>query len=156
MYAAAFLGGVFDGRYVYFAPVRAEGSSIFLSMITRYDTQAPFTAGASWSTFDTRPLNPSSISPFRFVAAVFDGRFVYFVPTNGVTLLRLDSQGDFTSASSWKAQDLYDITEEIISSTHDGVAFDGRYLYITGREILRFDARAAGPLPAAVKGGSFY
>jgi len=92
----------------------------------------------------------------RFIAGAFDGRFVYFVPLIGVTLLRLDTQGDFAALASWTAQDLYDITEETLSSTHDGVAFDGRYLYITGREILRFDARTAGPLPAAVKGGSFY
>jgi len=47
--ARGFFGGAFDGRYVYFVPHWDGGAD---GLVTRYDTQAPFVAGSSWSMFD--------------------------------------------------------------------------------------------------------
>lgn len=44
--AKGYTGAAFDGRYVYLVPYEPT------SAVARYDTQASFTDGASWSTFD--------------------------------------------------------------------------------------------------------
>lgn len=74
--SGGFLGGAFDGRYVYFAPFLGGGS-----VVTRFDTEAAFDAGTAWTTFDTSKLIPSASV---FLGAAFDGTNVYFVPTRGV------------------------------------------------------------------------
>jgi hypothetical protein len=64
--SSGFQGAVFDGRYVYLAPLD--------SVVARYDTTAPFTSPGAWESFDAGALG-------RFGAA-FDGRYVYFVPSD--------------------------------------------------------------------------
>jgi hypothetical protein len=150
--ANGFTGGVFDGRYVYFAPA----SAIFDSptIIVRHDTQGTFTDAASWGTFDTTAIQSSAT--WDYEGAAFDGRYVYFIPSHGDPLLRFDAQGSFTDAASWKAQRLFDVAPN--SGGYSGAAFDGRYLYLVPNDLedaLRFDARDAGPLPATYN-GSFY
>jgi hypothetical protein len=150
--ANGFTGGVYDGRYVYFAPASALFDSP--TIIVRHDTQGTFTAAASWATFDTTAIQSSAT--WDYEGAAFDGRYVYFIPSRGDPLLRLDSQGSFTDAGSWKAQRLFDVASN--SGGYSGAAFDGRYLYLVPNDFedaLRFDARDAGPLPTTYK-GSFY
>ena len=88
--ALGFTGATFDGRYVYFAPY---SNTTYDGLVARYDTQAGFAAGASWSIFDTSAVNPSSVG---FIGDVFDGRYVYFVPccNSGYTgaVTRFDSR----------------------------------------------------------------
>ena len=45
-----YVGGVFDGRYVYFVP-HSDGSA-FHGRVLRYDTQGGFTDSQSWSAYD--------------------------------------------------------------------------------------------------------
>jgi hypothetical protein len=90
-----FDGVVFDGRYIYLVP----GLFTFIDVVTgsvvvRYDTEAAFSDVGSWSAFDTTPLTPN---PEWFGGAVFDGRYVYFVPmidTKGPTgvVVRFDAK----------------------------------------------------------------
>jgi hypothetical protein len=103
------------------------------------------------------------IEPSSSFAAVFsgggafDGRYVYFVPDFGNPLLRYDSQAPFTAPTSWTETDVYDVTGS--GNEFNGAAFDGRYLYLVPGglgDAMRFDAREPGPVPAAIKGGSFY
>jgi hypothetical protein len=80
-----FVGGVFDGRFVYFVPF-FEAEGLF---VTRYDTKAPFTDGASWSTFDVKKL-PGGAS--RFNGGAFDGQYVYFVPYDKGPVVRFNAR----------------------------------------------------------------
>ena len=124
--ADGFAGAAFDGRYVYLVPnFSSAGRS---GLVTRYDTTAGFTAAASWSTFDTTSVNPSSKS---FIGATFDGRFVYFVPYyngayNGVTA-RYDTTAAFGSAGSWSTFDISSVNPN--ANGFVGAAFDGRFVY---------------------------
>ncbi len=91
----SFYGGTFDGRYVYFA---GQGVNLL-----RYDTKATaadaFTSvlPLAWSLFDVKSLGV----PGGFSGAVFDGRYVYFVPTQS-KVVRYDTHGgtDFTPRPS--------------------------------------------------------
>jgi len=157
-HAGGYRGGVFDGRYVYFVPVYGEGTSIYRAVIARVDTQGSFTSAASWSTLDAATvIKTTSFAAVFSGGGAFDGRHVYFVPDFGTPLLRYDSQAPFTAPSSWTETDVYDVTGS--GSEFNGAAFDGRYLYLVPGglgDAMRFDAREPGPVPAAIKGGSFY
>jgi hypothetical protein len=75
--AKGFIGGAFDGRYLYFVP-RQSAALSFNSILTRYDTQAGFTTATSWSAFDTGTVN---VNARGFASAAFDGRYLYLAPS---------------------------------------------------------------------------
>jgi hypothetical protein len=129
--AKGFHGGTFDGRYIYFAPTINKYPPYTLhGTVTRYDTQAPFNAAASWSTFDVTTVHPAAKG---FHGAAFDGKYVYLVPQWGDVdpsglVARHDTQAPFTSASSWSTFDVTTINAAAKGFT--GAAFDGKYLYL--------------------------
>lgn len=85
-----FRGGGFDGRYLY---LTSSGDSTS-NLMTRYDTAHDFGAASSWSTFNLSAVNASTPA---FFGALFDGRFMYFMPCDpgfGSTLSRYDTQMD--------------------------------------------------------------
>lgn len=126
-----FFGAVFDGRYVYFVPQSTgTGSAGRVTgqhgKVLRYDTQAEFNEASSWNAFDASET--SGLQTRGYYGAVFDGRYVFFIPrTDGVDLhsrmLRYDTHGEFTSPGSWLA---HDIGHAI---SWQSAAFDGRYIY---------------------------
>ncbi len=119
-----FFGAVFDGRYVYFVP-QHDGSSRH-GKVLRYDTRAEFHRAESWSAYNAE--RTSGLVARGYYGAVFDGRYVFFVPrTDGTAmhtrLLRYDTQGPFDSAESWRANDIG------IKTSYQSAGFDGRYIY---------------------------
>ena len=121
----AFYGAVFDGRYIYFAP---NYNGAYFGQVTRYDTTGSFTAAGSWSVYDTTAVNANSKG---FVGAVFDGRYIYFVPYNNGAysgqVTRYDTTGSFTAAGSWSVYDTTAVNAN--SKGFYGAVFDGRYIY---------------------------
>ena len=151
--AKGFFGATFDGRYAYFVPYSGEGSPG--GRLLRYDTRSDYASPSSWSTFDTAALGAAP------QGALFDGRYVYLVPSasprgpNGL-VVRLDTQGSFAAAESWT-------TFDVSASNPDAVwffggAFDGRYVYFlpgVGKSIVRFDARDTAAMPTSYHGSFF-
>lgn len=148
--AMGFGGATFDGRYVYFVPgandSAPDGGVSEDGVVTRYDTQASFTATASWSTFDTTTVMTNAKG---FIGAVFDGRYVYFVPfdngpgADGI-VARYDTQASFAAVASWSTFDTATLNANDIGFI--GGAFDGRYLYLVPlgpAVITRYDTTAA-------------
>jgi N-acetylneuraminic acid mutarotase len=146
-------GGAFDGRYVYFAPgSNAAGAH---GEVLRFDTHAAFDATASWTTFDAGAHGVGA-DPDGYSAAVFDGHYLYFVPSDNGTeahgeVLRYDTQADFQTAASWTA---FDPGAHGVGTDPDGYLmglFDGRFIYFgpnnngTERhgEFLRYDTKAS-------------
>jgi hypothetical protein len=79
--------GSFDGRYVYLTPAHFGGNA---SDLIRYDTTAPFDQATSWSTFDLSvKLNNNLLD---FAGAIFDGRYLYLVPTYPHVAARFDAK----------------------------------------------------------------
>ena len=135
--AAGFLGGAFDGRYVYSVPSYGSGN-----IVARYDTQAPFSHATSWSTFDTTTLGAT--------VKGFTGAAVYFVPHTGGVVLRYDAQASFTTTSSWSAFDAHTVSPK--AGGFEGAVFDGEYVYFIAGEsgnatIARFDAKTPPSMP---------
>lgn len=121
-------GAVFDGRYVYFAPiVDAAGRH---GRVLRHDTTLPFQDAASWSARDSGTTD--GLATVGFKGAVSDGRYVYFVPYTpaapACNVLRLDTLGDFGSAASWRAFDAEPV-DGVSTQGYHGATFDGRHVH---------------------------
>jgi hypothetical protein len=124
----AYQGGTFDGRYVYFAPYEDEDENSS-SVVARYDTQAAFDVETSWSSFDTLTISSASNPADAFHGAIFDGRYVYFVPEGddgSVIATRYDTTGVFKAATSWSTFDTTTLDSSIVSFSTG--TFDGTYV----------------------------
>jgi hypothetical protein len=141
--AVGFIGGAFDGRYIYFAPGNET-----VSTVARYDTRAPFGAPPSWAFFDTSTVNPGARG---FQGAGFDGRYVYFAPDRNMEgiadglVVRVDTTLPFASKASWSTFDTSTLPNNPVGFS--GMAFDGRYMYLISGVVARFDAKAPALLP---------
>jgi hypothetical protein len=134
-------GGAFDGRYVYL---------LGQDTVARVDTQASFEAPSSWSSFSTQTIGAGCL-----VGAVFDGRYLYFVPACGsprfsIPAVRYDTTADFGATESWSIFDvaaLLPAADQQAAQTgeayeYQGGAFDGRYVYFApeqGNYVVRYD-----------------
>jgi hypothetical protein len=163
--ATNYVGGAFDGRYLYFAP--SVGAPI-----VRFDTTVAFGSAASWTTFDPTPLARGSggeaMTAIGFQGAGFDGRHVYFVPNldtpTGRTaeasgqVMAFDTSGDFTDVAAWSSFDTR--TLDASAAAYFGAVFDGRYMYFPPASVFgraaRFDASPTTPPDLPQFHGSFY
>ena len=124
-----FSAAVFDGRYIYFVPYINASATLF-GQVTRYDTTLTFTDAGSWAVFDATAIAAGSKG---FSCAVYDGRYVYFVPLSVSPVLswkitRYDTTGTFTAAGSWVVYDATVIDPSAEGFT--GAVYDGsRYIY---------------------------
>jgi hypothetical protein len=91
---AGYLGGQYDGRYVYFAPHQS-------GLVVRWDTTLPFNVASSWETFDLAALHPGASG---FFGTAFDGQYVYFSANAASTMARFkarDTVGNITPVPSF-------------------------------------------------------
>ena len=105
------------GGYVYFVPGDGSGQ------VVRYNPSgAGFDDASSWDTLDLSgigasiPGGPCGCVGFEW--AVFDGRYLYFVPGNDGSgdhgeILRFDTTGDFSDPNDWL---MYDVVANGIAS----------------------------------------
>jgi hypothetical protein len=151
--AAGFVGGAFDGRYVYAVPF--QNNVALDGLVVRYDTQGPFGTASSWASFDMETLSTLATG---FTGAVFDGRYMYFVPhgSGGAGLLaRYDTFGAFTLAASWDTFDVHGV--DVNAGGFLGAIFDGEFVYLVpgaGHVTVRFDTGQGIKPPE--RGGSFF
>ncbi|NKB23385.1 MAG: hypothetical protein GKR87_03175 [Kiritimatiellae bacterium] len=145
-----YIGGVYDGRYIYFVP-NNNGTERH-GEVLRHDTQGPFTDTSSWEAFDPG-INGVGTDPDGFRGGVYDGRYIYFMPRhNGAEhhgeVLCHDTQGPFTDTNSWQT---FDPGLNGIGVDPDGYigGVYGRYIYFVPnnngtehhREVLRHDTQ---------------
>jgi hypothetical protein len=151
--ARGFGGAAFDGRYVHFSPYY---NGAFHGVVARYDTQGSFGQAGGWSFLDLTSVNPSARG---LVGAVFDGRYVNFLPygkatsgDNGV-VVRFDTTAPHQQASSWS---FIDLGTNFGARGFIGGVFDGANLYAVPYYnagaydgiVARFVDKAPAALPA--------
>jgi hypothetical protein len=136
-HSQGYIGGTFDGRYVYFAPYNHGGGRF--GQIMRYDTQAAFDKKDSWTFFNTEVVHPDSRG---FFGALYDGtRYVYFLPhcwADNVyhgQMTRYDTQGAFDNPHSWAVCDTMRIHENN-KGFIGGVLMYEKYLYLAPYELF--------------------
>ena len=125
MDTTGFFGAVFDGRHVYFVP--QHDAKDRHGRVLRYDTHGAFKAPASWGAYDAG--HTDGLNTKGYYGAVFDGRFVFFVPRREpgrfhTRVLRYDTQSEFNAPQSWAA---CEVNSE--NRSYQSAAFDGRYIY---------------------------
>ncbi|MDP2317464.1 MAG: hypothetical protein Q8P41_31560 [Pseudomonadota bacterium] len=124
--ARGYKGIVSDGRFLYFAPNNNNGAGQY-TIVLRYDMTASFSATGSWDAIDAQSVD--GLDTEGYSGAVFDGRYVTFVPIgNSSTMhgrvLRYDTRMPFLSLTSWSAYDAGGAG----SRGFVGAVFDGRYI----------------------------
>ncbi len=154
--ACGFVGGVYDGRYVYLTPF--YNSTVYVAgplVSARYDTRGDggLTARSSWTLF---PISRISTSVGPFIGGAFDGRYLYFVPYENAVinldgiLARYDTTvGSFEELAAWQTFDLSQVSP--LGVGFAGAVSDGEYLYFvpdTYSVVLRFPARTPRHMPA--------
>lgn len=112
--AAGFIGGTFDGRYVYFSP---GANGMYVDRVVRYDTTASFGLSGAWQMFPLSQLNPNAMG---YYGATVAGKSVAFAPFGTTLAAFYDTQKNFDAGFSLKTPP---ISGEI------GATFDGRFLY---------------------------
>jgi hypothetical protein len=144
-----YIGGVFDGRYLYFSPI--HNGSFYHGEVLRYDTTSNFESPNSWSTFDAG-ANGVGVDATGYQGAIFDGRYVYFVPLISNSgfhgeVLRYDTTSNFESPNSWSTFDAGANGVGVDATGYAGAVFDGKYVYFVPLyngsfyhgEVLRYD-----------------
>ena len=133
LHCVGYNGGVFDGKFVYFSPdYNSNGPH---GIVLRYDTTQSFTNSSSWSAYNAG--NTNGFVSVGYSGAVYDGKFVYFVPWNiyssGKTIfLRYDTTMSFNSASSWNAYNALNVSSAIYFYGYRGAVYDGKkYIYFS-------------------------
>jgi hypothetical protein len=117
-----FAGSTFDGRFLYLAP--SQGS-----VVVRFDTTQYFTNPLSWTAFDATPLGAMfDASTSAYQGSVFDGSYVYFVPSGTLPVLRYNVAIDFEDRAAWSA--FSPASVESGAGSFECGAYDGRYLYL--------------------------
>lgn len=104
--ARGYVGGCFDGHYLYLAPYY-NGSERH-GLVARLDIRKPFKDRNSWRFFDTTLINPNSRG---FFGAIVHGPFIYFLPhckAEGIyhgQLSRYDRRNSFDDPLAWSVFD---------------------------------------------------
>jgi hypothetical protein len=153
--ADGFAGGAFDGTHVYFAPYITQGGNGHIAV--RFDSTAGFETSSAWSVFDVSSVNAKAVG---FIGGVFDGRYLYLVPTGGGTSMapavRYDTTAAFDATASWST---FGTSYFSNVAGFQGGAFDGQYVYfMPGNGLtpaVRFDAKTPPSLPPSYHGSFF-
>ncbi|MFN8122184.1 MAG: right-handed parallel beta-helix repeat-containing protein [Thermoleophilia bacterium] len=148
-----YIGAVFDGRYVYFAP--DDNGTARHGEVLRLDTQGDFQDAGSWDAYDPGD-DGVGVDPDGYRGMTWDGRYVYLAPFNNGTgpsgeVLRYDTHAAFGAPGGWTT---FDPSANGVGTDPRGffdVFFDGRYLYFAPMsngggndgEVLRYDTTAS-------------
>ena len=120
-------GAAFDGRYIYFAPGYKTEEPNMSGEVLRYDTEAALKDANSYAVYDVSDICGANLTTYD--GAVFDGRYVYFVPLNSPQgMLRYDTTGGFTDKRSWQSHDASRVSGLEVGM-FVGATFDGRFIY---------------------------
>ena len=136
---------IFDGHYVYFI---TDSTSIWI----RYDTTASFSSAPSWTTYNLNSSVYTTSASVGYRSPIFDGRYIFVSGTTQSIFLLYDTQGSFTSASSYQWFNFNTGVNSLGTSTSFTIPggpnifnvnlFDGRYIYSYPNGtpyIVRFD-----------------
>lgn len=131
-YAEGYETLLFDGRYVYGAPLYSDAAGGYNDYCIRYDTTQSFVTGS----FETISLNSIvSANILGTAGGCFDGRYVYLCPwrsASGAIVARYDTTKSFTTSAGWEWINMQVVDPNILNIAR--ACFDGRYVYFSPRE----------------------
>lgn len=127
--ARGFIGGDFDGRYLYLIPHCADD---FHGLVARYDSTRAFTDSDAWTFFDTAQVNAQSggyvggawnrgdlyLSPYRRKVDAFSG-----------LIARFDGDASFTDPAAWEFFDAASVNSGL-QGFHGAVAHQEEIFFI--------------------------
>lgn len=129
---AAYFGSSFDGRYVYFVPI---SSDTFL----RFDSTLPFTNSSAWQRYSMSTATGGIVNS-AYNDAIFDGRYIYYCLCSAGSHVRFDTTLPFSNSGAWQSRNSISAGEQFY-----GLAFDGRYMYLSPSNSATFWRRVVCP-----------
>lgn len=104
-----------------------------------FDTKGEFTSGASWEAVDIAHFFPAIGEARGYNGAVYDGRFIYYMPYHQKPMyclgyhgkaVRYDTHAPFHDKTSWKAMDIETIFgPKIFATGYVNGVYAGHYIY---------------------------
>jgi len=134
-----YFGAVYDGRYVYFMPYLSTLGTDSGS-IMRYDTTLPFSAASSYLVYQLQSVSEGA---YGYFGGIFDGRYVYLIPTGGPLFARYDTMQPFQSAGSYTTFAIQSLIDLSNAGGYTGGVFDGRYIYMGQLNFFGNDSRGS-------------
>ena len=116
----------FDGRYIYLCPGFTGDPTQedqYSGLVVRYDTDADFKSRTSYDTVDLTSVLDDECACFD--GAVFDGRYVFFVPLYNGVVVRYDSHRAFADPKAWERYD----AKPHGYALSVGAVFEGEHVY---------------------------
>lgn len=135
----AYVGCVFDGRYIY-----AAGNSS--DTMVRFDAQGAFTDITNWEQVAQSSAIGGGPLDNAFSGISFDGRYIYMAPFSNVTsMIRFDTAGAFTDIADWHQVAVSSAVGSATAIDQDFSrgCFDGRWMYFAPYDsdtVVRFAA----------------
>ncbi len=141
-----FSGALVANGFLYLVP--NPRSTLGRPVLGRYDTSKDFADIASWETLSLDQISPAINYMSSFSGAVFDGRYITFVPGGDASFVaRYDTTLPLEEPASWQTFDTMALS--LHARSFSGAVFDGKYLYFapnssattfgTSNYFLRFD-----------------
>ena len=138
-----------DGEYIYYTPF--HNGSAFHGVVLRQKIYSIFKEAGTWAAYNAGAVDGLTSTGFKG-NPIFDGRFMYFTPSNNGAVsgvvLRLDTLAPFKTAGSWAAYNAGGI-DSLTCKGFSGGVFDGRYIYFVPENngsadgvFLRYDTLA--------------
>lgn len=142
----AFLGGCFDGRYIYYSPL-ASNTHI------RFDTTKLFTNSLAWEKISISTAQGSSMATYAYVDTIFDGRYVHYGSAYVRTMIRFDTTQLFVNSSAWNTVSMSTVLGAAgVDDAFVAPVFDGKYVYFTASSSDTFLRVLANPSKRPYKG----
>jgi hypothetical protein len=137
-----FIGATFDGTDLELSPSYLNtNTSVYNTNAVRFIPASGFTSTGAYQLFDVTTIPTADTNLTTFSGSAFDGRYVYFPPSNGENVaMRYDSTASFTTAASWSKVNVSSLV--VGTNSYVGAAFDGRYVYFAGSQqstVLQLD-----------------
>jgi hypothetical protein len=125
-----YLGGTFDGRWVYYVPHASGG--VFHGLAARYDSRSPFDEPTAWQSYDITS-DETKAGARGFYGALYAQPYVYFVPNASASVtfhgnaVRYDTRSAFDAPAAWEMFDIASLNSQ--ARGFAGGVFDGRHVY---------------------------
>ena len=145
---SAYIGSIFDGRYVYYAPYNSD-------TFIRFDTKGTsFATVGDWEQISMSTVHGAIAVNAAHSGCIFDGRYIYYTAFSAATFLRFDTQGtSLSTIGDWERMSMSTAQgASAIGSAYKSNTFDGRYVYYTpynSDTFLRFDTQGTSFTTAA-------
>ena len=142
---SSYTTAIFDGKSIWMAPSKAQNNLTVANQIIEFNTKTNEVKGHLMQGENIGDCGAPTITE-RFMAASFDGRYVWFAPRNVNRILRLDTTNVSMKGYSLVGTNLGNVAS-ITTPKFTGSLFDGQNIWLFPGNADRIVKLSPGSLP---------